>query len=215
MTARLEWRAYCVSPPPITLVLQAPAPPPHGRLHQGGVGTRQHRYCLPPPPFVQPPPPPPPVHPPSTGGVTWCINSEKTTGNHRRQRRRRKILVGYTRIQVSVVWSPSPPPGGGGDRSFGDSSLRGWGGTVVPVGATDVEDGVLLHLSWATVGGTLGPFVSCSGLFGLTRASHHRRKQQCLRTDTPLCPPFRNQQVLPGRGGLWGASVYRSSCQGV
>ena len=40
-------------------------------------------------------------------------NNKKSRGNHRR---RRKISVGYTRIQVIVVWCPSPPPRGGGDR---------------------------------------------------------------------------------------------------
>ena len=76
------------------------------------------------------PPPPLPITPPGGGGtVTWPVNNKKSIGNHRR---RREILVGYTGIQVSVVWCPSPPPGGGGEPSFGDSP-PGWG-TVVPGG---------------------------------------------------------------------------------
>ena len=46
--------------------------------------------------------------------------SRKSTGNHTR---RRKILVGYTRIQVTVVWCLSPPGGWGEPSSFG-----WWGG---------------------------------------------------------------------------------------
>ena len=37
----------------------------------------------------------------------FLVNNKKSIGNHRRQR---KILVGYTRIQVTVVWCPPPPP---------------------------------------------------------------------------------------------------------
>ena len=59
-------------------------------------------------------PPPPLSIPPRGGGVTWPMNDKKSTGNHRRPRRRIKFLVGYTRIQVTVVWFPSPPPWLGG-----------------------------------------------------------------------------------------------------
>ena len=55
------------------------------------------------------------VHcPPPPGGVTvtWPMNNKKSMGNHRR---RRKILVGYTRVQVTVVWwrGTAIPRGGG------------------------------------------------------------------------------------------------------
>ena len=52
--------------------------------------------CTPPPRLVQPPP--------GGGTITWPMNNKKSIGNHRRRRRRRKFLVGYTRIQVTVVW---------------------------------------------------------------------------------------------------------------
>ena len=55
----------------------------------------------------------------------WSQTKKK---NHRHQRRRRKLLVRYTRIQVTVVWCPSPP----GEPSFGETP--GWGETVVPGG---------------------------------------------------------------------------------
>ena len=48
------------------------------------------------------------------GTVTWPMDNKKSIGNHRR--RRKIILIRYPRIQVSVVWCPSP---------------RGWGGTVI------------------------------------------------------------------------------------
>ena len=80
------------------------------------------RLLPPPPPLVQPPPPPPG----GRGGVTWPMNNKKSIRNHRRQRRRRKILVGCTRIQVTVLWCLSPPgvegtvvPGEGGGARHG------------------------------------------------------------------------------------------------
>ena len=83
-----------------------------GIIHNGAEGgDAVLGVRVPPPPFVQPPRPPCPS--PLQGGVTWPMNNKKSTGNHRR---RRKILVGYTRIQITVVWCPSPPPGGGGNR---------------------------------------------------------------------------------------------------
>ena len=93
--------------------------------------------CDPPPPHPPCPPPPPPLE---GGTITWPMNNKKSTGNHRGQRRRRKIFVGYTRIQVTVVWCPSPPPpptGSGGNRHLvtvppgvggGGASSLGWGG---------------------------------------------------------------------------------------
>ena len=55
------------------------------------------------------------------------MNNKKSIGNHRCQRRRRKILVGYTRIQVTVVWCPSPPGVGGNRRSGGGVDMGGGG----------------------------------------------------------------------------------------
>ena len=97
----------------------------------------------PPPTFVQPPPCPRPL---ST--VTWPMNNKKSIGNHRGQRRRRKKIVGYTRIQVTVVWCPPPPPPpGGGDvePSFGDSPPWGGGGGVAPGGGMDTGEGVTVY----------------------------------------------------------------------
>ena len=76
------------------------------------------------------PPPPCPAHPPCPLGVTWPVNNKKSIGNHRR---RPKILVGYARIPVSVVWCPSPL-GGGGNRHLvtppppGGGNRRPWEG---------------------------------------------------------------------------------------
>ena len=44
------------------------------------------------------------------GTVTWPMNNRKSIGNHRR---RRTTLVVNTRIQVTVVWCPSPLGVGG------------------------------------------------------------------------------------------------------
>ena len=62
--------------------------------------------------------------PPGVGGtVIWPMNNKKSIGNHRRRRHRNKILVGYTRIQVTVVWCPPPPSRVGGASSLGGG---GW-----------------------------------------------------------------------------------------
>ena len=61
---------------------------------------------------------------PARGTVTWPMNNKISIGNYRR---RRKILVGFTRIQVIIVWCPPPhPPPPGGDG--GGPSSRGGGG---------------------------------------------------------------------------------------
>ena len=107
-----------------------------------------HPPGVPPPPLVHPPPPPCPsppplVHPPSGGGgggVTWPMNNKKLMGNHRR---RRKFLVGDTRIQVFVVWCPSPPPPGlgGNRRPCGVDGRGGGGGQESPAPAQIVQRG--------------------------------------------------------------------------
>ena len=77
-----------------------------------------------PPPLVQPPPPQ------GGGTVTWPMKNRKSMGNRRHQRRRRKAFVGYTRLQVTAVWCPSPPPPtpvsslGGGMDMGGGRALR-------------------------------------------------------------------------------------------
>ena len=84
-------------------------------------------------PYESPPPPPAPLHvtplvhpppPPGGGTVTWPMNNKKSLGNHGR---RRKFSVGYTRIQVTVVWCPSPPGVGGNRRPLG-GGWTFWGG---------------------------------------------------------------------------------------
>ena len=70
------------------------------------------------------PPPPLPI-PPGGRASTWPMNNRKSIGNHRHQRCRRKIFVGYTRIQVTVVWCPYPPGVGGGENR---RPLEGGGG---------------------------------------------------------------------------------------
>ena len=73
-----------------------------GWVSGGGTGT--------PPPLSSPPPL---VQPPlGGGGVTRPINNQKSMG---------RTLVGYTRLQVTVVWCQSPPQGGGG-------GIVPWGG---------------------------------------------------------------------------------------
>ena len=71
----------------------------------------------PPPPLVQPPPCPSPPG----GGVAWPMNNKKSMGNHRR---RRNVSVGYTRIQMTVVWCPSPPWLGGNRRPGGGWAMK-------------------------------------------------------------------------------------------
>ena len=79
-------------------------------------------WCTLHPPLSRPPCPSPSA---GGGGITWPMNNKKSIGNHRRRMHRRKILVGYTRIQVTVVWCASPPgvgrtviPGGGSTSSI-------------------------------------------------------------------------------------------------
>ena len=78
-----------------------------------------------------------PLPPPPPGGgvtVTWPMNNKKSMGNHRR---RRKILVGYTRVQVTVVW---------------------WRGTAIPRGGRVRNSSALVELSSYTV--LLLPFMN-------------------------------------------------------
>ena len=86
-----------------------------------------------------PPPPLCPAPPPLT--VIWPMNNKKSIGNHRRRRSRRKILVGYTRFQVIVVWCPSLP-GAGGNRHL-LTVPPGVGGNRRPWGGGGSKRGIL------------------------------------------------------------------------
>ena len=76
-----------------------------------------------PPPLVQPPPPS--VSIPLPGGGGRHLAHEQQEINTKSQAPKRN-LVGYTGIQVTVVWCPSPPwVGGGGDRRPGGGGAGG------------------------------------------------------------------------------------------
>ena len=117
-------------------------------------------------------PPPPPLSIPQLA-VTWPVSNKKSIGKHRR---RRKIVVGYTRIQVTVVWCPSPPPGRGG--------------TVVPGGGMDMA------------GGGGGGIVMLDPLLG----PEQRRDHPLLIKGRLNCPSAGNRTAVGGQlDGAQGA----------